>query len=133
MKAVKNNVALDITAMALSAACLVHCLAMPLLMVLLPIVSMSIIADERVHPVLLAVALPTSLIALLQGCRKHRRRYLLIPGLSGLGLITFAISGLDENQERFMTVTGVLLVALAHSLNWRLLRGSGSLLAGDKD
>jgi hypothetical protein len=113
----KSNYALDITAFALSVACLLHCLAMPLLTVILPIVGMGLFVDELVHPVLLSIALPVSLIALLNGCGQHRRRSLLVAGVMGLALMALAITGLNEGQERFLTVIGVLLVAAAHLLN----------------
>ena len=53
----------DFVGLILAAACVVHCLAMPLVLVYLPVLGMSWLTDSRVHYALLGAGLT------LGGCR----------------------------------------------------------------
>ena len=112
---------LDRFAIGMSLLCLLHCLALPLLLVLVPSLSALGVADERFHQVLVFLVLPTSLVALYLGCRRHRRRSALFWGLTGVTvLVLAAVFGHDvlgEIGERIMTVVGALMVALGHFKN----------------
>lgn len=117
---------LDFGAIALSALCLVHCLALPLLAVLLPVLATGPLADERLHLWLLAAVVPTSLIAFWLGVRRHRHARILIGGGLGLALVAAAALGrhagwFGEAGDRWLTVSGGLLLAAAHWHNYRLM------------
>lgn len=117
---------LDQAAIGLSLLCLVHCLALPLLLVLLPALAALPIADERFHLALLTLVLPTSAAALWLGWRRHRRWRVMAWGLAGVGILVFAAAFghdlLGEGGERGLTVIGALLVAASHLRNFRLCR-----------
>lgn len=121
---------LDRAAIGMSLLCLVHCLALPVLLVLIPSLAVLPIADEHFHLVLLYLVLPTSVVALFLGCRRHKNRTVLLWGLSGLAvLVLAAFAGHDllgDAGERALTVLGALLVALGHLKNVRLGRRSAS-------
>ncbi len=116
---------LDALAMLFSALCLVHCLALPLLVAALPLAASSLVADERFHQWLLLGAVPTSVIALGWGWRRHRDSLVAWLGTAGLLLMVFAAFGiqiglLDARGERVLTVIGALLLAIAHLRNYQL-------------
>ena len=106
--------------------CVIHCLATPVLLVLLPSLAVLPIADESFHLLLVFLVIPTSVTALFLGCRLHRRWSVLSWGLSGVGvLVLAALVGHDllgETGEKLMTVVGALMVATSHGLNYRLCR-----------
>lgn len=110
---------LDRWGIMISSACLVHCLALPLLGAMLPLFAASLPADEWVHPLLLGTALPVTGLALLRGYRRHRLARPALLGCLGLGLITAALFSGAHDVEAVLTVAGGLLVATAHLLNWR--------------
>jgi hypothetical protein len=117
-------VALDATAVSLSALCLLHCLALPLLVALLPLASASFVADERFHRWMLWLVVPTTVLALWTGWRRHRRTSLVLLGSTGVALIAFAaygraLVGLDETGDTVFTVIGAIALATAHLLNLR--------------
>lgn len=116
-----NSSVLDIFAVLLSSICVLHCLALPLLLAGLPLILAGLLQGEMVHTVLLLTALPVSLIALLQGCKRHQNRSLMV--LAGVGLISMfvAINIEIEAIEQALTVVGALLVSAAHIANFRLL------------
>lgn len=117
---------LDHAAISTSVLCMVHCLATPLLLVAVPILSSSFLADEAFHKALVTLVLPTSLIAIFIGCGRHKDRYVLYLGCFGLvSLVFIAFFGHDllgEVGEKVATVGSGAILAFAHLRNFRLCR-----------
>jgi len=113
----------DKTAIVLSLLCALHCLAVPVVTVLLPSVSAFSLAGEAFHFWLLAIVLPISAFALMMGCKKHKRYHLLIIGGSGLIVLCLAAflghDVLGEVWEKILTMLGASLIALGHVWNYR--------------
>lgn len=108
----------------LSSLCLVHCLAFPVAAALLPGLIPYDAANHShlTHWLMLLVALPFSLFALWHGHRHHASRTPTIIALPGL-LAMAAGASIHGPVEQALTVGGGLLVAWAHWLNWRGMRG----------
>jgi hypothetical protein len=107
----------DGVAVSASLLCLAHCLLLPLLVSILPV--LGLLADDSlpVHAALLGLALPLGLWALGRG--RHRAGWgPLALGLFGFALMAAALMT-SEPHERLLTVAGVSLVAIAHWRNWR--------------
>ncbi len=108
---------LDGVAIGLSALCLIHCLALPLLISLLPIAGLFGFEDEWVHKVLVIAVVPVT--ALAAWSAGHRAWSFLT--LAGLG-ITLLLAGAFVHPlhdfEVPLTVVGALLVAAAHAHRW---------------
>lgn len=112
---------LDAGAIALSALCLLHCLALPLLAAALPLLGVWAEA-EWVHVLFVAIAAPTTGFAL-------RRAHLRYPVPLWAGVV--AVTGLlcllagaaewpSHDAETPLTVAGSLLLAGTHVWNaWR--------------
>lgn len=110
----------DRIAIVTSAACVIHCLALPLLLAALPALSRVIQLPESVHPWLVAFAVPVSGYALLAGGNRHRARHPLVVGAVGLVMLIVGAFVVGESTlETPVTVAGGLLVVTAHFLNWR--------------
>lgn len=112
---------LDRAAMAGSAACMVHCLALPIFLAAVPAVSAFIVIPESFHRWVLLFAAPIAAIALVGGHARHAASWPLCLGAAGLGLMTIGAFALPEGgAEIAVTVTGGILVAIAHIGNLRL-------------
>lgn len=126
MQSIETQKLLDRMAIAASALCAVHCLATPLLVVLVPLLTSTLLADESFHRWMLLWVVPTSALALWLGCRRHGNRPVLILGLAGLTLITWsafwAHELVGEFGERVATVAGGLTIVAGHWRNYRLCR-----------
>ncbi len=108
-------------ALSASMLCLIHCLALPLVLAALPIVSATIALPEQVHVAILAFAIPSSLAALLMGMRRHLAVGPLFAGIAGLGLLALGALVFGATWlETPITVTGSLVLAAAHVRNWKL-------------
>lgn len=112
---------LDAMAMLFSGLCLLHCLALPLLIAILPLAFSSVVADERFHRWMLLGVVPTSVLALGWGWRRHHSNLVAVCGALGMVLMSYAaFAGLSENGERVFTVSGALLLAVGHLRNYQL-------------
>lgn len=116
-----NNLAIGF-----SAFCVVHCLAAPLLLILLPSLTALSLDNEAFHNWLLIGVIPTSLFSLIMGCKQHRFYRVLLIGGGGLLFLISAIlvEGFlyGEILEKVLTVTGACIVAFGHFLNFRLCK-----------
>ena len=118
----------DKTAISLSLACSIHCLLLPLSVVLVPTLTALPLANEAFHRYLLLAVLPTSIYALTMGCKKHKRyRVALLGSIGLLLLILAAVAGHDllgEQWEKAATVLGSSFIALTHLWNHHLCQQS---------
>ena len=114
-----TNQGLDRAAVFLSGLCLLHCLAIPFALLLGPIASHWLTSNEtQVHWILLALALPISVVALWRGYRRHGSQLTLALGMLGLLFMFVGVSHLlGESWEIALTVVGVSALLIAHVRN----------------
>lgn len=104
-------------------ACLLHCLATPAAILLVPTAATYLVLPERFHLWILLFALPTSAVALWIGYARHRRCQPAVVTSVGLAMLAGAIVlAPSEAIETAITVPGTLAMAIGHALNWRAMR-----------
>lgn len=118
---------LDKSAISLSLICIAHCLALPILIILIPSIStIPFINLEAFHIVMVVLVIPISLFALIMGCKKHKKPALLYYGILGLFILIIAIifgeSHLGEFGEKILTTIGAIAIATTHLKNYKLCR-----------
>lgn len=110
---------LDGAAVGLSALCLIHCLALPLVVAGLPFLAQ--FAEGHLHAQMLVVVLPLSFIALGLGFRHHRNTSIVAAGCIGMLLLTIGATIAHEQlglvADRMFTIVGSLILATAHFYN----------------
>lgn len=113
---------LDKVAVALSGLCLLHCLALPFIIVLLPFLGQ--FGDGHLHAELLLFVIPVSVIALTAGYRRHGHVGVIIFGAVGLIILTIGGTVVHDlygaTADRAMSVTGSIILAFTHYRNFRL-------------
>ncbi|KZN56431.1 hypothetical protein N474_11840 [Pseudoalteromonas luteoviolacea CPMOR-2] len=111
----------DNVSIGLAVMCLIHCIALPLLIVFLPFVSKSFVQGEVFHQLLLGGVLLTSILALVSGCKTHSKWHIFSFGISGLVILSIAAffghDLLGESGETILTIIGSLIVAFSHLKN----------------
>ena len=114
----------DKTAIGLSFLCTVHCLVMPLALLVAPSIAAFSFNDEAFHQYMLVAAIISSLFALSTGFQKHKKVDAYIWAVSGLSMLLIAfIFGhglLGEAGEKIFTLFGAISVAYGHIKNHRL-------------
>jgi hypothetical protein len=114
----------DQIAIALSAICIVHCLAVTFLVALLPLAAVAF--GGHFHGLMLWLVIPTSVIGFYLGYREHKRVVIGLLGLSAMTLISCAAL-LGHGQwsggiESSATLLGGFVLASAHWLNFQEAR-----------
>ncbi len=135
----------DKLSICLSLCCILHCIALPVLILMIPSISSFWINDENVHIVLVIFAVPISLFAMGKSLKIHNN-YKCI-SLAGVGLLLLVAAifmhdigfsgehgheehgheehgGLGETLETVFTVIGGLVLLSAHFINIRLTNKS---------
>ncbi len=114
----------DKAAIGLSLLCTLHCLALPVLFVLLPSLSALPLNHEAFHSWMVLAVLPTSAYALTMGCKQHQYYRLLGLGIAGLACLVLAVVAgealMGEIGEKLLTCLGAGFIAFAHYKNYRL-------------
>jgi hypothetical protein len=113
------NEKVDKIGVGLSALCLVHCLALPVIMATLPFVSfLSFMKQPFFEALIVIFAIFNAILAVTVGFKKHKK--LIIPTffLSGsilLGLFFFAHDFIHNNE--YVITIGAALIGLGHIFN----------------
>lgn len=116
---------LDKLAISISSLCIVHCLLLPIGIVLIPSLGLQMLEDEAFHQMLVVAVLLTSCSALFMGCRRHKVWRVLGWGMSGLLLLVGAVlfgHDFGELFEKGLTLVGSLFVIVGHVQNYRLCK-----------
>ena len=110
---------MDRMAIGLSVMCTVHCFATPVILALLPSFAVLRIDSEQFHLWILAAVLPTSLLALSLGCKKHKLKRYMACGVIGLSFMICAVLLGHEIAEKALTLIGSAFIAVAHWFNYQ--------------
>jgi len=112
----------DLMGLALSGACLLHCLILPVAVIAAPSASAWLGATENtVHWLLVLVAIGISGWALHAGYKRHGAAAVMV--LGGLGLVVMVIGAahlFGRAAETALTLGGAGIVAAAHVINLRM-------------
>jgi len=108
----------DLYATGLSAACILHCLGLPLVAAFLPVVSQTI-DNHLLHVVLVAFAVPATLrVVWGEGLAKVTGLFAGV-ALTGLTLMVAAVTIAPSEQfEVALTLTGGTMLGSAHIWRW---------------
>ena len=112
----------DKMAISLSAACVIHCLFAPTLIIFAYSFLSFSIESEIVHYIILMLALPISALALTLGYRNHKVLSFLITGIFGLSFMLLAVLLGEGISEKVLTIIGSSFVAYAHYRNYKVCK-----------
>jgi len=109
----------DPMGMGLASLCLIHCLLLPVLAAMLPVLGLAAEA-EWLHKLFVLAAIPTSLWALAKRIQQKARAWFAMAVVVGLGLLISAafVPPLEE-FETPLTVAGAIVLFAAHFAWWR--------------
>ena len=108
----------DTAGIGVSLLCVSHCVATPLLVVLLPAVELF---ERGTHTVFALTILCFGLLAFVPGYRRHHRRGVLLWGLIGFGMLSAGVvvpeGVMSEAVEQGLTILGGITLISAHLRN----------------
>jgi hypothetical protein len=113
-------ISLDALGITASTVCIIHCLAMPFVITMLPFLGWQFLEGKMAHRILAAFVITFALLAVVPGYMKHKRPEVLASMLFGLSLVlyaTFAPSQvMSENFELPLITLGNIILVATH---WR--------------
>lgn len=107
----------------LSGLCLIHCLVTPIVLIMLPSVTLASFEGHHIfHEVLMVILPVVALAAFVPGFRKHKDARVFFWSVPALVLITIAATVFHDDVwiQAAMTITGSALLIKAHLLNRHL-------------
>ena len=110
---------LDRLGLLISSACILHCVAVPLLLLLVPPVGLSLVRHEStLHWGLFSLAFLVSVSAFVWN--QARDTWVLLAGFTGLAALYLGVARVfGPAPEVPLTLCGAGLLAFAHFRNWR--------------
>ena len=112
----------DKIAVTLSMLCILQCLFLPLLVTLLPFLDFWWLSDQFLHPFLLLVIIPLTMVTLLPGYFRHKNIQPLMIAAPALVLLAIGAFIPESMGEKLLTVVGAITLAVAHIRNLSLNR-----------
>lgn len=108
-------------AASVSFLCLVHCLALPALLLLFPGAIGLLIGSEAFHLAAVMLVVPAAAVVFGIGYRKHRSCTPVALGIVGICcLLAALLLGLDEAEDSYAMALGSAVIIAGHALNWKL-------------
>jgi hypothetical protein len=115
-----QNVVLDRMGIWTSSICAVHCLLLPILLPLAPLVASSVFAEVWFERMILTFSILVGFAALFVGFHKYHRQLYPLYSLALGGLIYWNKDIFGHEYEPFTIAIGAFLIAAAHVTNMRL-------------
>jgi hypothetical protein len=117
----------DRLAIVLSTICIVHCLALPVVVALVPVLALTWgLTDANFHALMLWFVVPTSVLGFAFGYHAHRGAAIVLTGAAAIAVLAF-VALWGHGVWTFATETAVsvaasVVLATAHWRNFRAVR-----------
>lgn len=111
----RNNI--DNIGTCLSIFCAIHCLATPLLIIILPLVGLGILVSEPMELIIIGSIIVFACSSLIWGYKYHKKLYALLLLLTGIVVLVISHLSLTGLLEIVMHVTAGLCLMCAHLVN----------------
>ena len=115
----------DTIGITVSGTCAIHCLMAPVTVIILPLLGLTIVDEHILHEILLYLILPSALIAITMGCRKHKDYSVAALAIIGMSLLVYTVVLHDIYNAQLITVMtfiGSTLLVVSHVRNYMLCR-----------
>ena len=115
----------DAAGVAASWLCSIHCLALPFLIGVLPIVGLSFLLEETTERVFIGISIAIAGLSLLPAYfREHGKLRSIFLATGGISLIVLTHLLFEENltAKIVFLIVGAILISAAHLVNRRLCR-----------
>jgi hypothetical protein len=117
------KVSLDAVGVGASLICAVHCAALPLLFMVLPLTGMKFFHNEFLDFTLIGVSFIVGCLALLRGYRKHHHKISALLLFSvGFPILVLGQFFLKKETSIIVITISAALIITAHLINWKAMR-----------
>ncbi|HAT42208.1 MAG TPA: MerC protein [Rheinheimera sp.] len=111
---------LDKVGIAITSLCAIHCIMLPVLLPLLPLMGLSAVHNHAFERIILLITMVLGFVTLFAGFHRYHRKLYPFYSLFLGGFIYWQKDAVGPQYEHFVLIIGASLVVLAHVLNLRL-------------
>lgn len=111
---------LDKAGIALTSLCAVHCILLPVLLPVIPLLGASFLADESFERAALFLTMVLGFVALFSGFHRYHRKLYPFYSLFLGGFIYWHKDSFGHHWEPAVLTIGAVFVIVAHVMNMRL-------------
>ena len=111
---------LDKVGIAVTSLCAIHCIMLPVLLPVLPLLGLTSVHNHALERIVLLVTMVLGFITLFAGFHRYHRKLYPFYSLFLGGFIYWQKDLLGHEYEHFVLIVGAAFVVLAHILNIRL-------------
>jgi hypothetical protein len=119
-------VSADTMGIVASTLCLIHCVSMPFLITLLPMIGLQFLSGHTTHRILAFFVVAFACLAIIPSYLKHRNAIILISMLVGVTIVLIATFGsgkfFADSLELPLITVGNLIVVATHLRNRQLCK-----------
>ena len=106
----------------LTSLCALHCIALPVILPLIPMLAGSFFAEEWFERTVLLLSIAVGFVALLIGFYKYHRQLYPLYSLAMGGFIYWQKDMFGHHLEPLVVTIGAVLIIAAHIINMRLCK-----------
>lgn len=123
---IKHNHLLYKTGIFLSVLCLIHCIAMPFVLISMPFIAKNYVSHSN-EIILIIISFLLGIYLILKDYKTHKNKIPFFIILMAGVIYTAGFTIFNEKYELYFTITGSILMAFNFVLNWNLHRKSCSI------
>ena len=112
----------DVVGIGLSVLCAIHCLSVPVLIGVLPLLGLEIVANHEFEWVMMAIIFVVAGLTYLHGYRRHGRKAVFCFLIVGVAVFLGIRPFVTEELHPLATVAGGMTFILGHWKNWHWQR-----------
>lgn len=113
---------LDAIGIGASLLCLIHCMAMPVLVAFAPMLVPQFFEGPAAHYILGIVVLTFAILAIGPGYARHKKMPVAVLAVAGVSAVLCATFLMNESRWEFPLITaGNVVLIVAHVKNYRLI------------
>ncbi|WAJ69907.1 MerC domain-containing protein [Catenovulum adriaticum] len=121
-----QNNRLDKMGITVATVCAIHCVFLPLLIPVLPLIGLSFIGEHVFEDIVLAISMVAGFIALYTGYQRYHKRLYPLYCLALGGFIYSFKDSFGEGLHPYLIGVGAGLIVFAHIMNVKLCRSCKS-------
>ncbi len=111
---------LDKVGIAVTSLCAIHCIMLPVLLPVLPLLGLSSVHNHAFERIVLLITMVLGFITIFAGFHRYHRKLYPFYSLFLGGFIYWQKDSLGHEYEHYILIVGAAFVVLAHVLNMRL-------------
>ncbi|WP_111976803.1 MerC domain-containing protein [Algibacillus agarilyticus] len=126
MSGINKSNLVDKIGIAVTSLCALHCILLPVMLPMLPLLGLSFLAEHGFEHVILVLTLAAGAIALFSGFHRYHKKLYPIYALA-LGIVLYVSRDfLGEELQTIVLLIGAGLIIFAHVMNIRLCKSCKS-------